>query len=46
MPFKGATAENKYAIQTGNYRFIISKRFMTGKKIQKTLNPLNSFLKE
>lgn len=46
LPFKGATDENKYSIQTGNYRFIISKRFVSGKKLQKTLDPLNSFLKE
>jgi len=46
LPFKGANPENKYAIQTGNYRFIVSKRFASGKKLQKTLEPLNSFLKE
>ncbi len=46
LHFKGATPENKYSIQTGNYRFIISKRFASGKKLQKTLDPLNSILKE
>lgn len=46
LPFRGADADNKYSIQTGNYRFIISKRFMFGKKLQKTLSPLNMFFKD
>lgn len=46
LPFKGSDAGNKYFIRTGNYRFIIGKRFMPGKKIQKTLSPLNMFFKE
>lgn len=46
LPFKGATTENKYSINTGNYRFIISRRFSSDKKIRKILAPLNSILTE
>jgi len=46
LPFKGATPENKYSVRTGNFRFIISKRFMPGKKLQKTLSPLDMFFKD
>lgn len=46
LPFKGANPNNKYSINTGKYRFVISKKFMPGKKLQKTLRPLNMFFKE
>ena len=46
LPFKGAGVDNNYSIRTGKYRFAIAKRFMPGKKLQKTLKPLNMFFKE
>lgn len=46
LPFKGTNTDSKYSIRTGNYRLIIAKRFISGKKLQKTLSPLNRFLKE
>lgn len=46
LPFKGAGVDNNYSIRTGKYRFIIAKRFIPGKKLQKTLSPLNTFFKE
>lgn len=40
------SAKNNYAFQTGNYRFIVAKRFATGEKLKKTLKPLAAVFKE
>ncbi len=44
--FKGSATEDKYEFHTGNYRFIIAKRFNTGEKLRKKLKPVNAIFKE
>lgn len=45
-PFRGADAESKYLLQTGNYRFIIARRFATGPKLKKNLRLADRIFKE
>ena len=44
-PFRG-DGDSKYALQTGNYRFIIARRFETGPKLKRHLKPVNAIFKE
>lgn len=46
LPFKGTDKERIYIFNTGNYRFIIAKRFNTGSRLQKHLKLVNKILKE
>ena len=45
LPMAGSNG-NKYALSTGNYRFIIAKRFASGPKLQKHLKPVAAVFKE
>lgn len=46
LPFKGTDKERIYIFNTGNYRFIVAKRFNTGSRLQKHLKLVNKILKE
>lgn len=46
LPFRGNDTENKYELHTGNYRFIIAKRFATGERLQKRLKLVDKVFKE
>lgn len=46
LPFRGVNKNNIYIFNTGNYRFIIARRFNTGKRLQKHLILINKILKE
>ncbi|MEP6464834.1 MAG: hypothetical protein ABJB05_00950, partial [Parafilimonas sp.] len=46
LPFTGNNKENKYEFHTGNYRFILAKRFATGERLRKRLKPVNFLFKE
>ncbi|MDQ2862583.1 MAG: DUF4421 domain-containing protein [Bacteroidota bacterium] len=46
LPFQGASKENSYFFNTGNYRIIIAKRFNTGRRLQKHLAYINKIFKE
>ncbi len=45
LPFKGDSG-NDYLLQTGNYRFIIARRFMPGTKLQRHLRIADKIFKE
>ncbi|MEO7524656.1 MAG: DUF4421 domain-containing protein, partial [Ferruginibacter sp.] len=45
LNFKGSSG-GRYLEQTGNYRFIVSRRFKAGKKLQKKLRAMDNFFKE
>lgn len=46
LPFRGDAEESKYALQTGNYRFIIARRFYPGPKLKKPLRVPDAIFKE
>lgn len=46
LPFKSNDLQYKYQLRTGNYRFIVARRFNTGKHLQNTLEPADKILKE
>ena len=46
LPFRGTNNESKYELHTGNYRFILAKRFATGERLQKRLKFVNAVFKE
>ncbi len=46
LPFRGDDSESKYALQTGNYRFIIARRFYPGPKLKRMLRIPDKIFKE
>jgi hypothetical protein len=46
LTFSGKKTDDKYAFHTGNYRFILSKKFATGERLKKKLKPLDFIFKE
>ena len=46
LPFKGYASGGDYLLQTGNYRFIIAKRFMPGPKLKRHLQLADKLFKE
>ncbi len=46
LPFIESKSQNKYAFNTGNYRFIIARRFNTGSRLQRQLHLVNKVFKE
>lgn len=46
VPFGGVDKESNYIFNTGNYRFIIAKRFNTGKRLRKHLRLILNVLKD
>ena len=45
-PFRGVNTESKYLLQTGNYRFIVARRFGPGPKLKKNLRLADQIFKE
>ena len=46
LPFRGDNNESKYALQTGNYRFIIARRLYPGPKLKRLLRVPDKIFKE
>ena len=46
LPFKGASGDGNYLLQTGNYRFIIAKRLTPGPKLKRHLRLADKLFKE
>ncbi len=46
LPFRGTNENSDYALQTGNYRFIIARRFNTGPRLKKQLRLADKIFKE
>lgn len=45
LPFSGSN-DAKYSLQTGNYRFIVARRFSSGPKLKRALKPVDAIFKE
>jgi hypothetical protein len=45
IPMQGTPAANKYQMQTGNYRFIIAKKIMPGKRMKKRMEFIDKLTK-
>lgn len=46
VPLTGKNGDNNYAASTGNYRIILAKRFESGEKLRKVLEPVAAVFKE
>lgn len=46
VPFRAVDKESNYIFNTGNYRFIISRRFNTGRRLRKHLRVILNVLKD
>ena len=46
LPFNGKAPENRYMLNTGNYRFIVARRFLPGKKLKKHLRKMETEMKK
>ncbi|MEO6669726.1 MAG: DUF4421 domain-containing protein [Ferruginibacter sp.] len=45
LPFNGKAPENRYVMNTGNYRLIVARRFLPGKKLKKHLRKMEKEMK-
>lgn len=45
LPVRGESSTNNYLLETGNYRFILSKKIMPGQKLKKQLSKIDRILK-
>lgn len=46
LSFSGNKENDRYVFHTGNYRFIIAKKFATGERLRKKLKPVDFIFKE